>query len=149
MTKLLAAGLLLGALAAAPAAANDHSVRIDHHAGPVDAQYRAVTKVAHKQVGAVVPGGRASTLRCAWSAGVTVDREARLPSGATMTRSIHRDDVISGSRPGWCSAQREAISKDVAARTDKVRDHMLAVAHEDRAELHAELDRLHGPTRTG
>ncbi|WP_233150928.1 hypothetical protein [Sphingomonas mollis] len=145
MMKLLLAGL---AMAAAPVTAAEHRTRIDHPVGPVDAHYRASVDVAHKQVGAVAPGGRSSSLRCHWSATVNVDRVARHAAGSVMARSISRDAAIKGSRPGWCEGQRTAISRDVAARMDEVHGHMMAVAREDHPVLHAELDRLHG-ARTG
>ena len=142
----LAAGL---AIAAGPAGATEHRVRVEHRGGAVDAVYRADVAIDHRQVGAVGPGGRPSTLRCVWSAGVTVEREARHGSGRVMTRAIRRDDVAQGSRHGWCDGQRDAIAKDVAARTDRVRDAMLAAAEEDRSVLRAELDTLHTDQRSG
>ncbi len=148
MTRIWIAGLVLGGIAAAAPAA-EHKVRVDHHSGAIDAHYRAGVTIAHRQVGAAGPGGRASTLRCQWSAGVTIDREARHASGTTMLRTISRDDVVEGSRPGWCDGQRRAIAEEVARRTDAVRDHMMAVAAEDHGVLRAEADRLHGTQAAG
>jgi hypothetical protein len=148
MRYVILAGLALG-MVAAPAAAREHRVRVDHHAGAVDAVYRANVAVSHRQVGAVVPGGRASSLRCMWSAGMTVDREARHPAGGVMTRSISRDNVAEGSRPGWCETHRASIAREVALRTDRVREEMMAVAEEDHSVLRAELDRAHQDRQAG
>lgn len=149
MTRTMLAGLLLGVTAAAPAAAMEHSERIEHHSGAVDAEYRTTTAIAYDQVGMVAPGGRPSSLRCKWSVDLTVERAARHASGSTMARAISRDNVIEGSRPGWCRTQRESIAREVAQRTDELRSHMLAVAQEDRTVLGAEIDRLHGAPREG
>ena len=148
MNTLMIAGLLLGGVAASDDAL-EHRVRIDHHSGPVAVRYSADVGVTHKQIGAVTTGGRPSTLRCQWSANVTVHREARADSGATLMRSASRDGVIEGSRPGWCSANRTAIAQEVARRQESVRDHLQAVAQEDHGLLRAEMDRLHAETRAG
>ena len=145
MHFMLVAALLT---TAAPAAAVDHVVRVDHHAGPVDARYRGSVAVAHRQVGAVAPAGRPSTLRCHWRADLAVERFATLPTG-TAARSFGRDAVFAGSRPGWCEASRAAIARDVASRVDELRGHLRALAQEDHAPLRAELDRLHAERRAG
>lgn len=133
---ILAIALLLGG---APTA--EHRVAVDHPAGAVDATYRSTVAIARRQLGAVAPGGRPQTLRCAWSAGMTVERSARHASGAMLTRTLRRDDVLAGSRPGWCGTHRDGIAREVASRGAHVRDQLLAVAAEDRTALHAELDR--------
>lgn len=148
MNMLLIAGLALGGAVASDGAL-EHHVRMDHHSGPVAVRYNADIGVTHKQIGAVATGGRPSTLRCLWSANVTVHREARGANGATLMRSAARDGVIAGSRPGWCSTHRAAIAKEVAARQDAVRDHVQAVARDDHERLRAEMDRLHAETRAG
>lgn len=144
------AALLAGA-AASGAAATDiatgqdysHSVRIDHNRGVVNARYRSRVSIAHQQVGAVTPGGVPSTLRCAWRANVTVDRDARHAGGATMARTMTREAALTGSRAGWCDGAKAGIAREVADRAPAIRDHMLAMAEEDRAVLSAEIDRLH------
>jgi hypothetical protein len=142
--------LVASAAVAVPLTATEaHEVRIEHSSGAVDARYHGRLVVAHRQVGAVAPGGRASTLRCAWQADVVVDRAARHPSGSTMARSITRDRVLTGSRPGWCAGARQAIDREVAARSADIRTHLLAVADEDRATLMAETDRLHAHDSAG
>ncbi|WP_322964308.1 hypothetical protein [Sphingomonas fuzhouensis] len=148
MNTLLIAGLTLGAAVASDGAL-EHQVQLDHHSGPVAVRYSADVGVTHKQIGAVTTGGRPSTLRCLWSANVTVHREARGSGGATLIRSAAQDGVIEGSRPGWCSANRTAIAQEVAQRQDAVRDHLQAVAQEDHGLLRAEMDRLHNETRAG
>lgn len=148
MTMFLMAGLALGAAAASDGAL-EHRVQLDHHSGPVAVRYSADIGVTHQQIGAVTTGGRPSTLRCLWRANVTVHREARGATGATLIRSAARDGVIAGSRPGWCTTQRAAIAQEVAARRDAVQDHLQAVAQEDHGLLRSELDRLHIETRTG
>ncbi len=150
MTYILATGLILGlAAATVPAATVDHATRIDHHSGPVDARYRGTVAVAHRQVGSVAPGGRASTLRCMWSANMVVDRHATAATGTTMTRNFVRNDIASGSRAGWCDTQRNSIAKEVAARMQDMNGHIVAVAQEDHDVLRAELDRAHDKTRNG
>ncbi|MGO7251873.1 hypothetical protein ACCS63_36680, partial [Rhizobium brockwellii] len=79
------------------------------HSGPVAVRYSADIDVTHKQIGAVTTGGRPSTLRCLWSANVTVHREARGAGGTALMRSAAQDRVIEGSRPGWCITNRSAI----------------------------------------
>lgn len=149
MRGSIVVGAAIAMLSAVPAFASEHRVRLDHPVGAVEAVYRADVAIAHRQVGASTPGGRASTLRCMWTAGVTVDREARHDSGRVMTRSIRRDAVAEGSRPGWCDGQRQAIAREVAMRTDRVRQEMLAIAREDHSVLRAELDQLHADQRAG
>ena len=147
MASIIMIAALAGAVAAGSADAIEHHVRLDHHKGAVEARYRTTVDIAHRQVGAVGPGGRSASLRCAWSANVTVDREARAGAGLS-TRSVERRAAIAGSRPGWCAGQRRAIAQEVARRGDEVRAHMLAVAEEDRAGLLAEIDRLNDDRRT-
>lgn len=149
MTYILGAGLILGLAIAAPAATIDHSARLDHHSGPVDTRYRGSVSVNHKQVGAVAPGGRPSTLRCMWSADMTVDRHATTAAGTLMTRRISREGVVSGNRSGWCDTNKASIAKEVAVRMQTMNHHLTAVAQEDHEYLRLELDQLHGPTRTG
>ncbi len=144
MNLIIAAGLLLGS----PTAAADHRVEIDHRGQRVDVTYRSAMDVAHKQVGAVSAPGRAGTLRCAWKANVSVERQARSAAGHVLTRTIASDAPIEGSRPGWCSGQRNAIAQEVAARTGEVREHLLAVAERDREALALELDAAHSPARS-
>lgn len=148
MLSTLVAGLLLGAPAAAaePVATLEHRVRLDHAAGPVDAQYRSRVTLTHQQLGSAAPGGRPSTLRCAWRADLVVEREARPASGAVLQRALRREAAAEGSRPGWCSTQRAAIAREVAGRTRALQGELAALAEEDRDVLAAEIDRLHRGT---
>lgn len=142
-------GLLLGVAMAAPDGGMAHSARIDHHSGAVQSDYTANVQVTHRQVGAVGAGGRPSTLRCVWRAGLVVERQARHASGSTLARSFSHDEVIEGSRPGWCSAQRAAIAAEVASRNDALQARLVQLAQEDHAVLHAEIDRMHGTAQAG
>ncbi len=144
MNLILAAGLLLGT----PVATDAHRVEMDHKGQRVDVTYRSDVAVKHKQIGSAGPGGRASTLQCAWKANVSVQREARSAAGHVLSRTISSDTPIEGRRAGWCSGQREAIAQEVAARSDTVRDHLLAIAEKDREALALELDRAHSPARS-
>lgn len=142
MIHHLIAGLLLGTVPEAPAL--EHRVAVPHASGAIDARYRGDVVVRHKQVGTVAAPGRASTLRCRWEAHLAVERQAHHASGAAAIRSLRRDAIASGSRVGWCETNRAAIEQEVAGRADEWRRHMVALAEEDRADLLAEIDRLHG-----
>ncbi len=141
--------LMSGTLVAVSGAPLEHRTRLDHVSGPAEAHYRADVAVKHRQVGTTAPGGRPSTLSCRWSAGLVVEREARGASGSMLARTIDRERVIEGRRPGWCSAQTEAIRKEIARRSGELRDHVVAVAEEDHTVLRAELDRSYAARRTG
>lgn len=144
MSLIIAAGLLLGS----PIVGDAHQVQLDHRGQRVDVTYRHQVTVRHRQVGAAGAPGRPVSLRCRWEASVDVHREARHVAGHIMTRRISADVPVSGSRPGWCAGQRDAIAQDVAAASGRVRDHMMAVAARDQDAVLAELDTLHGPARS-
>ncbi len=133
--------LILGLLLSAPASEITHSVRIDHVAGTVHADYRMRVDVRHEQLGVAGPGGRASTLRCGWKADLVLDRQARHAAG-TLQRALRQEGVASGSRPGWCTANRAAIAQDVARATQDVRGEVEALARQDAEALRAELDQI-------
>jgi hypothetical protein len=139
---------IIAALIAAPAITGDeHSVRLEHRGTPVDVTYRATTRLAVRQVGAVTAPGRPSTLRCTWRAHVHVDRVAR--AGETViTRAIAGDTPITGTRAGWCSQQRKTIAEEVASRSTEVREQMIALAERDRTTVLAEID-MHRDRRGG
>lgn len=147
MIVSIVAGLLLGTPIAPVTADAAHRVQMDHRGQQVDVTYRSAVDVTHKQIGAVGAPGRPSALRCAWNASVDVHREARHAAGHVMARTISADTALTGSRPGWCATQRDAIAQDVAARSGKVRDHLLAVAARDQDHLVAELDAAHDRVR--
>ena len=143
MSIIIAAGLLLGA-----PALESHQVVLDHQGQRVDVTYRSDLAIKERQVGTASGPGRQSTLRCAWSAQVSVQREARSAAGHVLSRTISSDSPITGSRSGWCAGQREAIASEVAARGQQVREHLLAVAERDDATLRAELDATHATVRS-
>lgn len=142
-------GFLLGAAMVVPPGGMSHSARIDHRSGAVQTDYNADVRVTHRQIGAVGVGGRPSTLRCLWRAGLVVERQARHASGSTLARSFSQDSVVEGSRPGWCSAQTAAIAEEVASREEVLKARLMLLAQEDHSVLHAEIDRLHGATQAG
>jgi hypothetical protein len=149
MASMLIAGLALGAAGATLGMTVDHQTQLDHHSGRVAVSYRGDVAIHHKQVGAATGGGRGSTLRCDWTVKMTVARHAIGTSGTRMTRHIDDTTAIAGTRPGWCSTNRSAISEDVASRAGDMQRHLVTVAEDDHAALRAELDRVHGAERTG
>jgi hypothetical protein len=149
MKRSVIAGLALAASLAAPAAALEHEVVIDHAAGPIAADYKGSVTVRTTQVGAAGVAGRPSTLRCNWTASLNVERVARVGESLQSRRSLSRDDVASGSRPGWCETQAKAIDKLVDTRSEAVRGAMLALIEADRAELLAEAETVAGDSRGG
>ncbi len=147
MSYLAALGMIVAATTGAPVAT--HNVVVPHPSGPVDTEYRGRLSVEHRQVGAAGPGGRASTLRCLWTAHLAVDRTASHSSGIMASRSFVHEGVARGQRPGWCSTNRVAIERDVAARTQTLDRHVAEAARADRPALHAEIDRLHAHNQAG
>jgi len=142
---IVIAGLLLGS----PIAGDAHQVQVEHRGTPVDVTYRSDVRIAHRQVGAVGAPGRPSALRCTWAASVDVHRELRHPAGHVSARQISSDAVaISGSRPGWCEASRQAIAQDVAAERARLRSHVEVIAAADRDAVLAELDTVSGGMRS-
>jgi len=149
MAYFLTAGLVLAATGAALGMTVDHQNEVDHRSGPVAVKYRGDVVITHKQVGAVAPGGRASSLRCDWAASISVARHAVAASGTRLVRSIDSKPVVSGTRPGWCGASHGAIKKEVAAKAADMQQHLMMLAEEDEQMLRVELDRIHGPQRAG
>ena len=149
MAYFLTAGLVLAATGAALGMTVDHQNEVDHRSGPVAVKYRGDVVITHKQVGAVAPGGRASSLRCDWAASMSVARHAVAASGARLVRSIDSEPVVSGTRPGWCVASHGAIKKEVAAKAAHMQQHLVMLAQEDERMLRVELDRIHGQQRAG
>ncbi|MDY1008665.1 MULTISPECIES: hypothetical protein [Sphingomonas] len=149
MTHMLLAGLALATAAAMAAPTIEHTTRVDHHSGPVEVRYRGAVVIEHRQIGAVAPAGQSSTLRCAWTANMIVDRHAKASSGTLMTRNFARDGVAAGHQPGWCSSSRAAIAREVAAKTRDLHQDVTAMAQEDHDVLRAELDQIHGALAAG
>jgi len=140
MMKHALAGAVLAASVAAPAFALEHDVVIDHAAGPIAAGYRGTVTIDTKQIGSVGAAGRPSSLRCQWSASLNVERVAKVGSALSSRRTLSSADVTSGSMPGWCPTNPEAIDKLVDARDARLRAAMLALVEQDHAALVAEAE---------
>lgn len=141
--------LFLAFAATGVTAAGSHSVTVQHVSGPVQADYRGRISIVHRQVGSPAPAGRPSTLRCIWTANLLVDRTAHISTGSVAARTFSQDRIASGSRNGWCKSNNTAIARDVAARIGDAGRHVAVAADQDRATLHAELDRLTASSSTG
>ncbi|TKD51549.1 hypothetical protein [Sphingomonas baiyangensis] len=113
---------------------------IDLPSGAVTAEYRGDVEIATKQIGAVAPGGRPSTLRCSWTASLNVERQAT-GGGVIAARSFTLPKVAEGSRSGWCDGQRKAIGKEVAQRV-QTGAYLERAANADRGKLRADFDQL-------
>lgn len=140
MTRLACAGLVLAACLAAPAAALEHEVVIDHASGPIAADYNGTVTVETRQTGTAGVAGRPSTLRCLWSASLSVERTAEVGGTLRSRRTLAQDDVLTGTRAGWCETHVAAIDRLVADRADRLRAAMLALVEQDRATLLAEVE---------
>jgi hypothetical protein len=135
--------LALGLALAAPEpvhATLEHRASFEHAGANVDAHYRARVVLVRRQVGAVAKAGMPSSLRCAWRAHLRVEREARSGEKLRLNRSIDREAVLSGSRPGWCGVSEAAVRDEIARRSDEIRVHLLAMANEDQMMLKAEIE---------
>ncbi|WP_181443443.1 hypothetical protein [Porphyrobacter sp. YT40] len=148
MKKYVLAGLL-GAACAMPAAALEHDVVIDHADGPIAADYKGSVTIETKQVGTVGVAGRPSTLRCRWTATLNVERVAQVGETLRSQRTLTSDDVASGSRPGWCESNAEAIDRLVDSRRDSFRAAMLALVDQDRSAILAEAESARSTNRDG
>lgn len=140
LTKRALAGAALAAMLASPALALEHEVVIEHSAGPIAADYRGSVKIETRQVGTAGVAGRPSTLACQWTASLDVERVAKLGAAMQSRRTLTRDDVAAGSRPGWCPSNPEALGKLVDARGETIRSALMALVEQDRAALLAEAD---------
>jgi hypothetical protein len=140
MIKRVLAGMAIAASFATSAMALEHEVVIDHAAGPIAADYRGSVTIETNQVGTAGVAGRPSTLRCNWTAKLDVERVAKVGASLRSQRSLTQEDVVSGSRPGWCETSAKAIDKLVDNRSDAIRTAMLALVEQDRAAILAEAD---------
>lgn len=138
------AGLLLGAIIVTPQQPLEHQVRIDHASGAIEADYRGTVTLAARQIGSPAPGGRASTLRCEWTADLAVERQARHANGNLLSRSIDAGEAMTLTRAGWCNSHRDAVSGQFAARSAELHDRLVAVAGSDRAVLIDQVERQLG-----
>ena len=132
-------GIAIAAATAIPA--STHDMTIQHSSGAIEAEYRGLVEVRHRQIGSPAPGGRPSTLRCAWSADLAMDRVALSPRGMMASRSFAKHDVAKGSLPGSCTTNKSAIAREVARKID-ANKHILEAAREDQSVLLVELDQL-------
>jgi hypothetical protein len=138
------AALSLMAMATPPPAPTvAHQLRVEHRGAAHDVTYRGTVDVAHRQIGMASALGRPGSQRCLWTGTVAVERHVARPDGTAFpARPIARDEVLTGSRPGDCRANATAIHREVAARQDAVRAHVVAVAERDHPEMRAELDHV-------
>jgi hypothetical protein len=147
MKKLSLLGLAVGVCLASPAMALEHKVVIEHPEGPIAADYAGTVNVETRQTGSVAAPGRQSTLRCEWSASLSVDRTAQVGETLKTRREMRQDDVASGSTPGWCRTNAKAIDKLVDARKETFRSAMLELVAQDRTALLAEAGQGAGAGR--
>lgn len=138
MKKLSMLGLAIGVCLAAPAMALEHKVVIEHPEGPIAADYAGTVNVETRQIGSVGAPGRPSTLRCQWSASLSLERTAQVGETLKTRREMRRDDVATGSAPGWCRNNAKAIDRLVDARRERFRSAMLELVAQDRTALLAE-----------
>lgn len=130
--------LTLIALAAASATPlTTYEVQIDHAGAPVQAIYSARAEIRTKTVGAKAPN-RMDMQRCQWTATIIVDRALR--HTPALARTISNDNRLSGSEHGACPQGGDAAERRLAQYEGQIRDHLVAVAQQDRAPLLAELD---------
>lgn len=118
-----------------------HNVTVEHNAAPLSATYRADVAVSTRQIG-VSAGTRPSTARCLWEARIGVVREVAREQGAAYSRRLDADKTIDGSRPGSCDTVARQLERDLQARTDDVRAHVIEVAQQDGDALRADLRTL-------
>jgi hypothetical protein len=122
----------------------EHRTSIEHAGRAVDAEYRARVLVTRRQIGSAPKSGMPSTLRCVWSADISLERHASVGPKVRLSRAFGRDGVIEGNRAGWCSMHDKAIAREVAKRAGEIEARAIALAREDEAVLRAELDDLNG-----
>lgn len=140
MKKRAFAGLLTGVFLASPALALEHDVVIEHAAGTIAAGYDGSVHIETRQVGAVGPGGRPSSLSCEWTASLSVERMAKVGTTLQTRRSMTRENVARGRKPGWCDTHAKAIEALVDTRRETFRTAMLELVEQDRSVLLAEAD---------
>lgn len=140
MKAVAFAALIAGVALGSPAQALEHKAVIDHDLGPIAADYEGSTSIRMEQLGSAGGAGRSSSLRCQWSASLTVERKAQVGPDLKAHRSMVRTDALTGSTPGWCSARGNGIAELIAARHDKLHAQMLAMVEQDRSAILAEAD---------
>ena len=127
----------LVAMVAMAATGATNSVHIDHHGTLVEAVYSARTEIRTRTIGAHTPN-RMDSRRCTWTATILVER--RLAQGPALARTLPGERALSGSLPGPCTRDAKGVDRAVARHNGLIRDHLIAVAEQDRAPLLAELD---------
>ena len=142
MKKRVFAAFFVGVCLATPAAALEHAVVIDHSVGPIAADYEGAVEVRTRQVGSVRVAGRPKTLRCEWTASLSVERTAKLGTTFQTRRAMDRDNVASGSHPGVCGTQASVIDAQVESRRETFRAAMLELVEQDRSAILAEAESL-------
>ena len=147
--KKIALAFAIGIGVTAPALALEHDIVIEHPVGPIAADYKGAVSVETRQVGTAGVAGRPSTLRCRWTASLRVERTARLGDSMQSRRSMTRDNVASGSTPGWCSTKGKTIDRLVDAESKTYRAAMLAMVEQDRTAILAEADTARSGNREG
>lgn len=114
-----------------------HNVTINHQGTQLDATYTARAEIRTRTVGAKTPN-RMDMQRCNWTARIVVDR--KLNHSPALARTLPSDRTFSGSEHGACTPGRNSGERNLAQHQDKIRNHLITVAEQDRAPLLAELD---------
>lgn len=122
-----------------------HQVVVPHSTGDVTAVYQPKTLVSYRQIGNMTPN-RPSTARCLWKAEISVERHLQPPAGqgSHVVRTLVPTRLIEGQTLGRCAQGRDQVAAAIARRSDDVRNHVLAVAAEDKSALMAELSIVRG-----
>lgn len=131
---------LLSPAIASPYSDFSHQVEVTHGDREVTAVYQPKTLVSYRQIGNMTPN-RPSTAHCMWKAEISVERHLKAPAGngGHVVRSLAPMKVIEGQTLGRCAMGKEQVDSAIARRSDEIREHVLAVAAEDRNALMAEL----------
>lgn len=143
--------LFLATLAAAtlaPATPTEwtHIVPVAHAISKATATYVARPTITTRQIG-MATGTRPSTVRCTWTADISVERRLGAPGAETGgVRGIASAKTFTGSRHGSCMNNRRAIDREIAALAPEINAHLLAVADRDQRELRSEIETLAPPT---
>lgn len=135
-----AALALAGLGLATPAAALERDVVIEHPVGPIAADYRGAVGIEKVQIGSPGAPGRPNSLRCQWTAELSVERVARVGQALQTRRTMAQENVASGSAPGWCAAQAKAIDRMVADQRGAIEAVLAELVAQDRQQLLAEAD---------
>ncbi|MFZ4688832.1 MAG: hypothetical protein ACOYLS_06320 [Polymorphobacter sp.] len=143
---LFLATLAAATLAQAAPTEWTHTVPVAHADTNATATYVARPNITTRQIG-MATGTRPSTVRCIWTADISVERRLGTPAGDTSgVREIASTKTFSGSRHGSCMNNRRAINQEIAAKAPEVNAHLLAVADRDQRELRSEIETLAPPT---